>query len=124
MFTKKEDYKFQVECLSYLNLKHKKAFKEQVDKSLSYQFDFNTSTQMKKTLKQKNTRVISLITFYEIMKLLFFKVLGVVVYFLFEKYAYVDYLNLQREPHFFRGTNLFKILFLMRFQELEYQKFY
>ena len=48
--TKKEDYQFQVGYVSYLNLK-KKAFKEQVDKFLSYQFDSKTSTKIRRTLK-------------------------------------------------------------------------
>ena len=53
---------------------------------------------MRKTLKQYNTRVISLIMFYGKRKLLTFKMLGVIVYCLIEKYICVDYLSLQREP--------------------------
>ena len=41
---KKEDYKFRVGCVSYLNLKQNKAFKEQVDTCLYSQFHSKTST--------------------------------------------------------------------------------
>ena len=41
---KKEDYQFKFGCMSYLNLKQNKAFKEQVDKCLSSRFDSKTST--------------------------------------------------------------------------------
>ena len=53
--------------------------KEQVDKNY-YQFDSKMSEQMKKTLKQENTRTISFIMFYENTKSIIFKVLGIVVY--------------------------------------------
>ena len=35
LFTKKEDYQFQVGCVSYFNLKQNKAIKEKFDKCLS-----------------------------------------------------------------------------------------
>ena len=37
--TKKEVYQFQVACISYLNLRQNKEFKEKIDKCLSQQFD-------------------------------------------------------------------------------------
>ena len=78
--TRKEDYQFQVECVSYLNLKQNKTFMEQVDKCLSYKFDIKTSQQTSKTLKQDNGSVIAIIMFYENRKSRISKVLSVVVY--------------------------------------------
>ena len=40
--TNKEVYQFQVACVSNLNLKQNKVFKEKVDKCLSNQFDGKT----------------------------------------------------------------------------------
>ena len=62
--TKKEDYKFQVSCVSYMNLEKNKTLKDQVDKCLYNQFDVTTSQQMSKTLQQDNTHDIDLIMFY------------------------------------------------------------
>ena len=45
----KEEYQFEVACVSYLNLKQNKAFKEDVDKCLSYQFYVKASLQMSVT---------------------------------------------------------------------------
>ena len=67
---------------------------------LSYQFDDKTPQKMTETLKQYYTCDISLIVLYEKRKSLVFKMLDVVVYCFFEKYACVDYLSLQREPKF------------------------
>ena len=78
--TNKENYQFQVGCVSYFNLKQNKALKYQADKCLSSQFGYKNSTQMRKTPKQYNIHVISLIMFYDNIQLLIFKVLGVVVY--------------------------------------------
>ena len=80
----------------YPNLKHKKALKEQVERYLSSQFDFKNSINMRQTLKEDNTHVIDLIIFYNNRKSPIFKVLGVVVYLLLEKYVCVDYLYLQK----------------------------
>ena len=85
LFMKKEYYQFQVACVSYLNLKQNKPFKEQVDKFLSNQFDVTTSQQMRKTLKQDNNCFIDLIMFYENRKSLIFDVLVVVVYCFIDK---------------------------------------
>ena len=51
-------------------------------------------------MKQGNTRVISLIMFYDNRESPIFKVLGVVVYCFFDKYVCIDYLSLQRESKF------------------------
>ena len=51
MSTKKEDYQFQVRCMSYLNLKKNKAFKEKGYKSFYSQFYSKTSKKTKKTIK-------------------------------------------------------------------------
>ena len=90
---KKEYYQFQVACLSYMNLKNNKAFKEQVDKCLPNQFDVTTSKHIMKTPKQYHTRVIDLIIFYNDSKSLIFNELGVFVHFFIEKYVHVDYLS-------------------------------
>ena len=74
-------------------LKNNKAFKEQVDKCLSNQFDVTTSKHIMKTPKQYHTRVIDLIIFYNDSKSLIFNELGVFVHFFIEKYVHVDYLS-------------------------------
>ena len=51
MSTKKEDYQFQVRCMSHLNLKQNKAFNEKGYKSLYSQFYSKTSKQTRKTIK-------------------------------------------------------------------------
>ena len=79
--TKKELYQFQIECVSYLNLKQSKELKEKFYKCLFQKFDFRTSHHMRKILKQENTRIIDVIILYENRESLIFKVLGVLVYF-------------------------------------------
>ena len=75
--TNREVYQFQVACVSYLNLKKNKAFKEKI--------------------KHNSTSAISMIMFYEKKKTFILKLLGVVVYCFIKKYVCVDYLCLQRE---------------------------
>ena len=84
-YTKKEYYQFHAGYLSYLNLKQNNLFKEEVDKFLSSRFDSKTSTQMKKTLKQDNTRVIALIMFYKNRKSLIFQGVGCCCLFIHRK---------------------------------------
>ena len=79
-------------------IKISKEFKDQVDKCLSTQFNITTSQQLKKKLKQENTHVLLYIMFYNNSKSLVFKVLDFVVYSFTDKYFYVDYWSLQREP--------------------------
>ena len=55
---------------------------------------------MRKTLKQDNNRVITLIMFYVNRKSLIFKVLIIFVYWFIEKDVCVDYLSLQIELNF------------------------
>ena len=105
--TKKEDYQFQVWCVSYLNFL-KKAFKEKVDNFLSSQIYSKTSQQMMEPLKQYNTRVIFLIVFYDKRKSLLFKVLGVVIHWLLDKYVCVEYFFLQRETKILSSHRLFE----------------
>ena len=62
--TEKEVYKFQVACVSYLNLKQNKAFKDKIIKCLPQHFDVITSQHMRKTLKQEKLCVIALIVWY------------------------------------------------------------
>ena len=78
--TKKGGCQFQFGCVSYLNLKQNKAFKYQVDNLFSYQFYYKMSQQMRKSLKQDNTRVVDLITFYKNRNSLIFNVLVFAVY--------------------------------------------
>ena len=68
--TKKEVYQFQVACISYLNLRQNKEFKEKIDKCLSQQFDKKKSASMRKTLEQDSTNFITLMMFYENSKTL------------------------------------------------------
>ena len=77
---KNEYYQLKVACVSYLNLKQNKSFKEKVDNCLSNQLYVKTPQQISTSLKQDNTRVIDLIMFYLNMKSLIFKVLGIFVY--------------------------------------------
>ena len=63
--TKKEDNQFQVGCVSFLNLKQNKAFKEKVYNCLYSQFDSKISTQMRKTIKQDNTHLLDPIMFHK-----------------------------------------------------------
>ena len=95
--TNKEFYQFKFACVSYLNLKQKKAFKKKVDKCLSTQFYGKTSAYFRKTLKCDSAHAIALIMLYENSKSPIFKVLGVAVYCFIEKYVCVDYLCFQRE---------------------------
>ena len=62
---KNEYYQLKVACVSYLNLKQNKSFKEKVDNCLYSQFDSKISTQMRKTIKQDNTHLLDPIMFYE-----------------------------------------------------------
>ena len=67
---------------------------------MSTQFYVETSSHMRKALKNGSTRAIALIVFYYNRNSLVFKVLGVVVYFFIDKYLCVDYLCLQIEAKF------------------------
>ena len=90
----------QVACVSYTNLKQNKAFSDKTDKCLSTQFDGETSSYMKKTVKRDSTRDISMIMFYNNRQSLIFKVLGVSVYWFLGKCVCVNYFCLQREVKF------------------------
>ena len=91
-----EEYQSQVGCMSYSNLEHNDAFKDQIEFFLSPQFDYKPSVQMRKKLKHYNIYVIAMIIFYENRKSSIFKLLGVTVYFFLEKYVCGDYLCLQK----------------------------
>ena len=56
--------------------------------------NFNTN---EKTIKHYNTRVISIIVFYDNRKLLVFKLLVVVVYWFLFKYFYAEYLCIKKD---------------------------
>ena len=66
-------------------LKSENSFNDQIDKCWYSKFYSKTSKQMRKTLKRDNTRVISIIIFYENRQLLIFKVFSVVVYWFLDK---------------------------------------
>ena len=74
-------------------------------------------------MKHDNTRIISMIVFYDNRKSPIFKILGIVVYFLLEKYVCVDYLCLQEQQNFLCNTKYLKRIRLMSSQELAFQKF-
>ena len=93
--TKKEVHQFKVACVSYMNLIQSKAFKEQIYKCMSHQFDEKITATMRKTIKHNSTREIYLIMYYKNGKSLIFKVLGVFVYCFIEKYVCIDDLCLQ-----------------------------
>ena len=63
LFRKNNFYQFHVACVSYINLKLNKGFKEIFDKCLSNQFDGKKSAHMRKTLKHDSSRVTALIMF-------------------------------------------------------------
>ena len=49
-------------------------------------------TPIRKVLRKENTRVLSLLVFYENIKNMIFKVLSSVVYYIIDKYVCVDYM--------------------------------
>ena len=110
---KKEVYLFQVACVSYLNLKQNKAFREKIDKCLSHQFDEKMTASMRKILKHNSTRSISLIIFYEKKKSLIFKVLGVTVYCFIDKYVFFIICVFGEKQSFCHYIEDYKVLTLM-----------
>ena len=90
------------------NLKQNSELKEQVERCLSYKFDTTESAKMGKTMKNYNTPFIDIIMFYNNIKSPLFKVLGIVVYFLLEKYFCIDYLCLQQLKKLYLSHRLFE----------------
>ena len=82
--------------MSYLKLRQKKKFKEEINKGLSQTFDVKISEQMRKIIKQDNNCVIAIIMFYDNRESPVLNVLGIVVFWFIGKYACVDSLSLQR----------------------------
>ena len=107
-YTKKEYYQFHAGYLSYLNLKQNKSFKEEVDKCLSSRFDSKTSTQMKKTLKQDNTRVIALIMFDKNRKSLIFQGVGCCCLFIHRKICLFWLFESSKIANFFPSHRVFE----------------
>ena len=60
-------------------------------------FDALMSQQMRNVIKNDNTHVLAILMFYENRKFVVYKVLGVVIYCILEKYVCIDYLCLQKE---------------------------
>ena len=67
-----------------------KDFKEQVENNLARNFSSAKIASIIILLREENTRVISLLMFYENRKNMMFKVLGSLVYFIMDNYVCVD----------------------------------
>ena len=85
-------YQFQVGFMLNPVLNIKKAFKEKSEINMEKYFSGTTMTPVRKVLKKRNTRVISLLMFNENIKNMIFKVLSPIVYCIMENYVCVDYL--------------------------------
>ena len=73
-----------------------KAFKDQVKSCLSSTFGADTNKHINKTLMKRDTRVLSLVVFYELGNInpgKMFKVLSCVIYTIIDRYVCIDYLG-------------------------------
>ena len=68
------------------------SFKEQVEINLAKYFSVEKMMPVRKVLKIGNTRVLSLLMFYENRKEIIFKVFSSNIYCIMENYVCVDYL--------------------------------
>ena len=69
-----------------------KAFRKKVQINLALTFDSKTMIPIKKVLRKDNNCVISLMMFYENIKIKILKVLSSVIYCIMENYVCADYL--------------------------------
>ena len=108
--------------MSYTGLNHNKAFKEQVEKHLGTTLEKITMVPIIKVSKKDNTRVISLVMFYENRKSIIFKVLGSVVYCITENYICADYLYLHQYKVYLEYKG-YRTQHSMIFHELAFQNY-
>ena len=86
---------FSIGYMMNPNLNRNRAFKYQVKVCLKHTFGPDTSSHISKTLQKPNTRVLSLVIFYESGKTIIrklFRLLICVIYTIINKYVCIDYL--------------------------------
>ena len=87
--------KFCVGYMSYPGLNQNKSFKYKFFQ-MSITFDKPTMVSIRKLLKNCNTRVISLLMFYDNINITIFNMLDPINYLIMEKYICVGYLCLHQ----------------------------
>ena len=85
-------YQFQVGYMLNPELKSNKAFKEQVDTNTEKSFSGAAIMPFRNVLQKGNTRVLSLLIFYENRTNIIFKVLISVKYCIMDNYLFSNYL--------------------------------
>ena len=102
-------------------LKINEEFKEQVEINVEKSFSGTTMMPVRKLLQKGNTRVLSIVMFYENRKNMKFKVLSSIVYCIIDNFFCVDYLCCPKTTlHVTSKEKYLKTEHTMLFQELAF----